>query len=313
MAIKPASPALDRMAAKIKEGEIALDISKEIDAFKFTTEDLIRDLPRHRAHVLGGVNMTVSSADLMLASKDDMVGMLYDLRTKRCESISNTFNAAQLKQYLRQHQRRLGGTKRELINRILDEVWGMSLKTLQMRFAMPKQDAVQDGLTLPLSDDAMNLLSALDDGYLKQLETEFGVSIAVDKQKHEVRVTGVMHHVRGALSTLRERLTANTTIQVELEKYGVPRKLSVKHTGRITSVINRATGGAMRFKDGEYFVRGDSSVASLDAQRALVRAMVEPANETLFVVAPEGMSDLAACTVVPTADPFSHSPTFVPD
>ncbi|KAJ2882336.1 hypothetical protein IWW38_005675 [Coemansia aciculifera] len=25
------------------------------------------------------------------------------------------------------------------------------------------------------------------------------------------------------------------------------------------------------------------------------------------------MSDLAACTVVPTADPFSHSPTFVPD
>ncbi|KAJ2889540.1 hypothetical protein IWW38_004643, partial [Coemansia aciculifera] len=83
MAIKPASPALDRMVAKIKEGEIALDISKEIDAFKFTTEDLIRDLPRHRAHVLGGVNMTVSSADLMLASKDDMVGMLYDLRTKR--------------------------------------------------------------------------------------------------------------------------------------------------------------------------------------------------------------------------------------
>ncbi|KAJ2446132.1 hypothetical protein GGF42_005785 [Coemansia sp. RSA 2424] len=313
MAIKPASPALDRMAAKIKEGEVALDISKEIDSFKFTTEDLIRDLPMHRAQVLGGVDMTVSSADLMLASKDDMVGMLYDLRTKRCESIGSAFNGAQLKQYLRQHQLKQSGTKKEMTNRILNDVWGISLKALEARFAIPKEDADQDGLTLPLSDDTMGLLNTLDDGYLRQLETEFGVKIAVDAQKREARVTGVMHHVRGALSTLRERLTANTTVQVELAKYGVPRKLSAKHMGRIAGVINRATGGALSHKDGEYFVRGDSPVAALDAQRALVRAMVEPANEALFAVTPECMSDLPACTVVPAADPFSHPPEFVPD
>ncbi|KAJ2756481.1 hypothetical protein GGI19_000819 [Coemansia pectinata] len=313
MAIKPTSPALTRMAAKIKESEVAMDIAKEVDSFKFTTEDLIRALPMHRAQLLGGVDMTVSSADLMLSSKDDMVGMLYDLRTKRVESIVRAFNGAQLKQYLRQHQLKEGGTKKEMVNRILNDVWGISLKALEARFAMPKEDADQDGLTLPLSDDTMALLRTLEDGSLRQLEEEFGVKIMVDSQKREARVTGVMHHVRGALSTLRERLTANTTVQVELAKYGVPRVLSEKHTGRIAGVINRATGGALSNKNGEYFVRGDSPFAALDAQRALVGAMVEPKNQALFVVASEGISDLAACTVAPAANPFSQPPTFVPD
>ncbi|KAJ2879869.1 hypothetical protein H4R27_005065 [Coemansia aciculifera] len=313
MAIKPTSPALTRMAAKIKESEVGMDIAKEVDSFKFTTEDLIRALPMHRAQLLGGVDMTVSSADLMLSSKDDMVGMLYDLRTKRVESIVSAFNGAQLKQYLRQHQLKEGGTKKEMVNRILNDVWGISLKALEARFAMPKEDADQDGLTLPLSDDTMALLRTLEDGSLRQLEEEFGVKIMVDSQKREARVTGVMHHVRGALSTLRERLTANTTVQVELAKYGVPRVLSEKHTGRIAGVINRATGGALSNKNGEYFVRGDSPFAALDAQRALVGAMVEPKNQALFVVAPEGISDLAACTVAPAANPFSQPPTFVPD
>ncbi|KAJ2807704.1 hypothetical protein H4S07_003538 [Coemansia furcata] len=313
MAIKPTSPALTRMAAKIKEGQVAMDIVKEVDSFKFTTEDLIRTLPMHRAQLLGGVDMTVSSADLMLSSKDDMVGMLYDLRTKRVESIVGAFNGTQLKQYLRQHQLKEGGTKKEMANRILNDVWGISLKALEARFAMPKEAADQDGLTMPLSDDTMALLSTLEKGYLKQLEEEFGVEIAVDSHKREARVTGVMHHVRGALSTLRERLTANTTVQIELEKYGVPRALSAKHTGRIAGVINRATGGALSNKNGEYFVRGDSPVAALDAQRALVCAMVEPKNQSLFVVAPDGITDLAACTAVPASDPFSQPPTFVPD
>ncbi|KAJ2746328.1 hypothetical protein GGI20_001450 [Coemansia sp. BCRC 34301] len=313
MAIKLQSPALERMAEKIKEGQVALDISKEVDSFKFTTEDLIRDLPMHRAQILGGVDMTVSSADLMLAPKDEMVSMLYDLRAKRCESIVNAFNGNQLKKYLRQHQLKISGTKKELVNRILNDVWGISLKALETRFTMPKEDADQDGLTLPLSDDTVRLLSALEDGYLRQLETEFRVKIAVDAQKREARVTGVMHHVRGALSTLRERLMANTTVQVELARYGVPRRLSAKHTGRITGTINRATGGALSHKDGEYFARGDSPAVALDAQRALVHALVEPANESLFVVVPESVADLAACTVVPVADPFSHPPTFVPD
>ncbi|KAJ2061258.1 hypothetical protein GGI17_003207 [Coemansia sp. S146] len=313
MAIKPTSPALTRMAAKIKESEVAMDIAKEVDSFRFTTEDLIRALPMHRAQLLGGVDMTISSADLMLSSKDDMVGMLYDLRTKRVESIISAFNGAQLKLYLRQHQLKESGTKKEMVNRILNDVWGISLKALEARFAMPKEDADQDGLTLALSDDTMALLSTLEGGSLRQLEEEFGVKIMVDSQKREARVTGIMHHVRGALSTLRERLTANTTVQVELERYGVPRVLSEKHTGRIAGVINRATGGALSNKNGEYFVRGDSPFAALDAQRALVGAMVEPKNQALFVVASEGISDLAACTVAPAANPFSQPPTFVPD
>ncbi|KAJ2043054.1 hypothetical protein H4S04_006971 [Coemansia sp. S16] len=313
MAIKPTSPALTRMAAKIKEGEVAMDIVKEVDHFKFTTEDLIRALPMHRAQLLGGVDMTVSSADLMLSSKEDMVGMLYDLRTKRVESIISAFNGAQLKQYLQQHKLKEAGTKKEMVNRILNDVWGISLKALEARFAMPKEDADQDGLTMPLSDDTITLLRTLEDGYLRQLEEEFRVKIVVDSQKREARVTGVMHHVRGALSTLRERLTANTTVQVELAKYGVPRVLSEKHTGRIAGVINRATGGALSSKNGEYFVRGDSPVAALDAQRALVSAMVEPKNQALFVVVPEGISDMATCTVTPASSPFSQPPTFVPD
>ncbi|KAJ2447857.1 hypothetical protein GGI03_007344, partial [Coemansia sp. RSA 2337] len=313
MAIKPTSPALTRMAAKIKEGEVAMDIVKEVDHFKFTTEDLIRALPMHRAQLLGGVDMTISSADLMLSSKEDMVGMLYDLRTKRVESIISAFNGAQLKQYLQQHKLKEAGTKKEMVNRILNDVWGISLKALEARFAMPKEDADQDGLTMPLSDDTITLLRTLEDGYLRQLEEEFRVKIVVDSQKREARVTGVMHHVRGALSTLRERLTANTTVQVELAKYGVPRVLSEKHTGRIAGVINRATGGALSSKNGEYFVRGDSPVAALDAQRALVSAMVEPKNQALFVVVPEGISDMATCTVTPASSPFSQPPTFVPD
>ncbi|KAJ2489704.1 hypothetical protein IWW37_003761 [Coemansia sp. RSA 2050] len=313
MVLKPTSPALTRMAAKIKEGEVAMDIAKEVDCFKFTTEDLIRALPMHRAQVLGGVDMAISSADLMLSSKEEMVSMLYDLRTKRVEAVVRAFNGAQLKQYLRQHQLRVSGTKKEMVNRILNDVWGISLKALETRFAMPKEAPNQDGLTMPLSDEALALLNTLEDGHLKRLEAEFGVKIAVDLQKREVRATGIMHHVRGALSTLRESLTANTTVQIELAKYGVIRALSKTHTQSIFLAINRATGGALSLNNGEFFVRGDSPIAALDAQRAVLHAMIEPKNQALFVVAPEVISDTPACTVVPAANPFSQPPTFVPD
>ncbi|KAJ2699834.1 hypothetical protein H4218_002408 [Coemansia sp. IMI 209128] len=313
MALKPTSPALTKMAAKIKEGELAMDIAKEVDHFKFTTEDLIRALPMHRAQLLGGVDTTVSSADLMLASKEDMVSMLYDLRTKRVDSIAKAFNGAQLKQYLRQHQLRASGTKKEMVNRILNDVWGISLRALETRFAMPKEDADQDGLTMPLSKDTMALLDTLEDGFLKQLEAEFGVKIAVDLQKREVRVTGVMHRVRGALSTLRESLTANTTVQMELAKYGEVRALSETHLKFISRAINRTAGGALSLSGGEFFVRGDSLVTALDTQRAVLHAVVEPKNQALFVVTPEGISGSPACTLVPAANPFSQPPTFVPD
>ncbi|KAJ2474150.1 hypothetical protein GGI02_000277 [Coemansia sp. RSA 2322] len=313
MAVKPESPALSRMAKKINDSSLAVDVKKDIDRFKFTTEDLIQALPMYRAQKLGGVDMTVSSADLMLASKEDMLSMLCELRAQRCETILKAFTGPQLKQYLRQHKLSTSGTKGEMVSRILDKVWSISLKTLEMRFSTPKGGDGQDGMTLPLSKHAMDLLRALDSKFLSQLEIEFGVKIVVHESKQEVRVSGAMHHVRGALSTLREKLTADTTVQVDLAKYGTPRVLSPKHVGRIIGTLNRAVDGTLSHMSGEYFARGDRPIVALEAQRALVGAMVEPTHRSLFAVVPECIVDSHVCTMTPTADPFSQPLTFVPD
>ncbi|KAJ2373086.1 hypothetical protein IW150_003788 [Coemansia sp. RSA 2607] len=223
------------------------------------------------------------------------------------------FNSKQLQEYLRKHGHKTSGTKDMLIMRIVDKVWGISGRDFEARLAKSTQRTTDDGIVLPLGDEAWSQLQEVEDDFIKQIEHDFSVKISFDDAKRSVKAIGSMHNVRAALSSLREGLAARTTVEVTLGHYGTPRNLSAKHAFRISNRLNQAVPAAtVSYYEGEMFVGGER-LAALDAQQALVDAMVEDTSSKFVAVVPESLSQALVTTLVPAAAVFSKPKTFLPD
>lgn len=314
LALNPESPALASMVQKLSQGQLPLEIEQEIDSQKFTTDDLLRDLPSFRArHHHPRSSHEVGLSDLTMQSNRETLDMLHALRNERCQRVQDMFTNDQLKQYLRVHSKRVSGAKAALVNRIVDEVWGLSSSVIQTSLATnleERRSTAGDGMTLTLGLDAWALFCELEPRRLKQIEQEFGVRIVADKEKKTIRASGTMRHVRGALSRLREALTARTILPVDLTRYGRRRQVSDSHVGNIIGTLNKLLeGSVLNYHSGEFFVRGDNAADAMEAQKALADALTEPSNTSQWVVAPEN----ATATLVPAADPFGQPRVFVPN
>ncbi|KAI8323287.1 hypothetical protein GQ54DRAFT_332624 [Martensiomyces pterosporus] len=313
LAVKPESAAMSRMIQKIESGHGAVDVIQDIDAFRFTTDDLLRSLQTVRAQRVGDSTMSVSPADLVATANEETLEMLSSARNIRVEAIKGAFKADQLKEYLRANGRKATGTKGAMVNRIINEVWGISSKALEARFNKPQPDQSQDGMVLPLGDESLEQIHVLDKGCFGELENEFKVKIQFDDKGKSLRVTGAIHNVRAALSVLREKLVAKTTVEVDLARYGTPRNVSPEHAKAIAKRLSRFSNGVVSYFDGEFFVSSDSRIDALETQQALVDSMVEREGESLFVVVPESVVDSPLCTVALAADPFSLPHTTAPN
>ncbi|KAJ2779126.1 hypothetical protein H4R18_004191 [Coemansia javaensis] len=330
MGLRPLSPAIESMAGKIGEqaaGPAVVDVEAEIERLRFTAADLLRDLPKYSASELGSAGAMASGGDLAAVSREAALDAVRAIRRARGEAIRGMFRADQLREYLRRHGRRTSGTKGELAERIIGEVWGTTVQAVEARLAAAEERAEGDGLSMALSDEAAAQVEQLvgggeggeggeGGGALAAIEREFGVAIAVDRAGQTLRVTGRMGDARAALSTLRERLAASTTVELDLARHGRPRALAAERVQRICSAVSRAFGGdgtATCF-DGGIFARGRTRADALDVQQALVDALVEPAHGALLLaVVPAALAGARAATVVPAADMVSKPRAFVPN
>ncbi|KAJ1949249.1 hypothetical protein EC988_004847, partial [Linderina pennispora] len=301
MGVRPESPAIVRMADSFAESAPSFDIVAELDAFRFSSEDLIRQLPAVRTQLASDASVSISPAELAATNRKETLDLLNELRVDRAEKIKGAFRVDQLKEYLERHGKPVSGSKGKLVNRIITDVWGISPTALELKLNKPKEEAVQDGIDLPLSSASLEAVRKLEDDVFAQLEREFNVRIVLGQDK--LRVTGVMHNVRAALSVLRERIVAKATVQVKLEKYGRPRGVSEQHAQAIVGKIGRQANGKVTVSEGEYFVTSDSPADAVDLQHALVKAMVEAKHQTVLVVAADEIKDALACTAIPAADP----------
>ncbi|KAI7833912.1 hypothetical protein BX661DRAFT_177800 [Kickxella alabastrina] len=310
MGISEPSAALRRMTQQISTGELDVNTQSDIDAFRFTTDDLLRDLPMQRARVLG--DATTAAMSLAVASREETTELLAVGRRQRAEQIKRAFTAKQLGAYLGAHGERRGGTKSELAMRIIDKLWGISAREFAARLEKPREPtAVADGLTLPLGEGAQEQVRQLAPGAVAELEREYAVTIAIAPDCATVRAAGPMHAVRGALSALRERLTADTTVEVDVARYTARRPLSARHVSRVAGKLAHAMAHVtVSSCDGELFVGGERR-AALDAQQALVSALGE-SRDAFFGVVPRALSGPVA-TLVPAAAVFSRPRSFVPD
>ncbi|KAJ1964582.1 hypothetical protein GGI12_001325 [Dipsacomyces acuminosporus] len=301
------------MVQKIEAGYEDINVNRDIESFRFTAEDLLKSLSEQRAKIVGNSTMAVGPAQLTAAVNEEMLYLLHSARKARIDRIKHAFKADQLKEYLRANGKKTTGTKDAMVGRIIDEVWGLSSRVLESKFNEPKPDQNQDGMTLTLGEESMEHIGALKNDYLKQLEKEFKVNIVLNEKEKSLRVTGVMHNVRAALSVLREKLIAKTTVEVNLAQYGTPRSLSAQHMELIAKKINTFSDGNVSYFDGELFVSSDSRISSLQSQQALVEALLEHENTSTFIVVPDGLSGSLSCTLVPAADPISQPHTAIPN
>ncbi|KAJ2778745.1 hypothetical protein GGI15_004082 [Coemansia interrupta] len=311
MAVREPSEALRRMAQMISNNQQPQDAGGEIESFRFTTDDLIRELPAFRAKSLG--SKAAAEASLVIATMEERIRLMDECRRSRINDIKTAFNAKQLQEYLRHHGQKTSGSKDLLIVRIVDKVWGISGRDFEARLAKSTERTTDDGIVLPLGDEAWSQLQEIEDDFIKQIEYDFSVKISFDEAKRSVKANGSMHNVRAALSSLREGLTARTTVEVVLDQYGTPRRLSAKHASRISSRLNHAVPAAtVSNYEGQVFVGGER-LAALDAQQALVDAMVEDPSSQFVAVVPESLTQALVSTLVPAAAVFSRSRSFLPD
>ncbi|KAJ2716358.1 hypothetical protein H4R19_000690, partial [Coemansia spiralis] len=208
---------------------------------------------------------------------------------------------------------RVSGTKGVLVERIIDRVWGITAQSLVERSAEAERRPDEDGVTMRLSDDAAAQVAAMEDGALAGIAKEFDVAIEFRESDPSLRVTGRIQAARAALSVLREKLAADATVQVRMERYGTPRPLPSSHISQMRKAIHWEfrDRGTVTFFDGELFVRGQTRGDSLAIQHALVEALVEPAHTTLFVVVPAA-AEASALTVVAATDLVSAPRGFTP-
>ncbi|KAJ2454069.1 hypothetical protein EV183_001792 [Coemansia sp. RSA 2336] len=309
----PESPALAQMAAKIASGVDTGDVMSEIEAQRFDTSSLVSEMPKHFITNLETAD-PLRNWDMAHLSMTKSIEMLVNMRKHRIRKIGGMFTLAQLKRYLREHGENISGTKRTLMERIVTQVWGVSYESLHKRCTQALKKADEDGMDMPLSSETVEQVEKLEAKYLFELECKFDVKIFLDDRLKKLRVTGPIHNVRSVLGLLRDKLAKDRVVQMELEKYGTPRALSPQYLGKIVTSIASAYGqdGTATCFNESLYVRGHSRADSLDLQQALVNALVEPENRTLFVVVPHGISKEETVTIVPAVDMQSKPRTFIP-
>ncbi|KAJ2845640.1 hypothetical protein IWW36_004699 [Coemansia brasiliensis] len=301
------------MAAKIASGVETGDVMSEIEAQRFDTSSLVNEMPKHFIRNLETAD-PLRNLDMAQLSITKSIEMLVNMRKHRIRKIGSMFTLAQLKRYLRERGENVSGTKRTLMERIVTQVWGVSYESLHKRCMQALKKADEDGMDMPLSSETAEQVEKLEAKYLFELECKFDVKISLDSRLKKLRVTGPIHNVRSVLGLLRDKLAKDRVIQMDLEKYGTPRSLSPQYLGKIVSTIASTygqDGTATCFNEGLY-VRGHSRADSLDLQQALVDALIEPEDRTLFVVVPQAISEEKVATIVPSVDMQSKPRTFIP-
>ncbi|KAJ2152526.1 hypothetical protein J3F82_002620 [Coemansia sp. RSA 637] len=311
--MRPPSEALARMAAKIAAKGDSSNASRELDLMRFTPAEIVKDLPKYYANKMRDT-MTSPTTDLSKFSLDSTIELLDQIRAKRITEIQQTFSSEQLKAYLKQHKQKMSGSKKVLVERIVMNVWGITESAVRERCEQIERRADADGMTLPLSHEAAEQLAATDPEYFGELEHEFSVKIVLDVEQKTVRVTGIMHGVRGALSRLREKLASDCMVVMDLEQYGKPRRVSHPYIVKLANMVNKGYGedGTLAYFDGAFYARGHARADSLDIQQAIIDAMVEPSNTTTFFVEPLQADTVNSATIVPAVDMVSKPRTFVP-
>ncbi|KAJ2806031.1 hypothetical protein H4R20_001847 [Coemansia guatemalensis] len=309
------SPAIKRMVQRIERVQEPVDIKADIESFRFSSTDLLKDLPKHYSQGMGDAAALSTADDLASISKEKAVEVLRQIRRQRARQISTAFTQEQLRRYLEMNGQKMTGNKGVLTERIINKVWGIRVDVLEERLAREEKKADNSGMTMPLSEEVRKQLETVESGFWKQLESEFGVVIEPNLPEKMIRVSGKMHSVRATLSSIRERLAADATVVVDLKKYGKLRPLTPKHTNVLSARIQKSFGtdGTIVHFNGEFFARGTTRADSLDVQQALVDALIEPVHSTLFVGAPNHSSAFARTTLVPTVDLISKPRTFVPE
>ncbi|KAJ2342708.1 hypothetical protein GGF43_005865, partial [Coemansia sp. RSA 2618] len=319
MALRPQPSGLAQMVAKIAAQSSTQGADSEIEKMRFTAPELIRDLPKYYSNVMSESMQDSKAAiggiaDLSTFSLDKTTELLNQIRESRASEIQQMFSQQQLGAYLRQHGQAATGTKRVQIKRIIAKVWGITTEGIREQCKQIGRKADEDGMVMPLNSEAVAQLSNIENEYLRELERQFGVHIVLDTQKKTVRVTGIMHNVRGALSRLRDKLAGDRMVQMDMERYGTLRPLSHMHVSMVTNTVNQTFGddGTVVYFDGELLARGHTRADTLDIQQALIDAFVEPEDSTLFVVVPKAAAESESATIVAAADMISKPRTFIP-
>ncbi|KAJ1817058.1 hypothetical protein LPJ75_001826, partial [Coemansia sp. RSA 2598] len=218
IAVKQPSEALERTNKKILDSQKPKDAGNDIDLFKFTTDDLFRDILPLCAKKKK--SLVAAEAYLATATTEQRLDLVHECRMARVERIKQAFKSTQLQNYLRQNGHKAHGNKDALVGRIIDNVWGISGRDFEKRLARASERMVADGLELPLSQESWDQLQNVDSAFLENLERDFKVKIELLHDSKKVKASGDMHGVRSALSALREGLAAYTTVEIDLKKYG---------------------------------------------------------------------------------------------
>ncbi|KAJ2882100.1 hypothetical protein FB639_002462 [Coemansia asiatica] len=310
IAVKQPSAALTRMSELIMDSQKPKDAGDTIEHFKFTTDDLLRDIVPLCAQKTK--SMAAAEVYLATATSDQRLDLIHECRQMRVERIKQAFNAKQLQGYLRQNGQKTQGTKDVLVGRVIDKVWGITGRDFETRLAKASENKVSEGLELPLNQESWDQLQRIDKEFLETLERDFKVKIELIGDCQKVRASGDMHSVRGAMSALREGLAAYTAVEVDLARYGRPRKLSPKHLYRVASRVSQGSKATITSFEGELFVSGERS-AALEAQNALVDALTEEDSSLFYALVPELISQSLLTTLVPATAMLSKPPSYILD
>ncbi|KAJ2402443.1 hypothetical protein GGI23_000715 [Coemansia sp. RSA 2559] len=313
MAIKPMPPAIQRTIEKLEKKIPVVDITKEIERYRFTAADIFEMLPEH----IAGTRRPDAQADATrvgTASREDLLKEMHNIRNKRAAEIVGAFTARQLQEYLRSHNLFTTGTKATLVNRIIQNVWRTTPDTVTSWFDVAHKKTEDAGMAMSLGASALEQLKALDPQIMAGIEKDHNVKVNIDSEKSRINIAGKLADARVALSNLREIMTAGTTVEVDRSQYGTLRELSDKKISHIVREIGKTGVGKARshitYNNGELFVNGVERHDVRDTFDALIQATVEPTNSTAFVVVP-GALQQSACTMVPTIDMFSLRPTTI--
>ncbi|ORX66591.1 hypothetical protein DL89DRAFT_65375 [Linderina pennispora] len=76
MGVRPESPAIVRMADSFAEAAPSFDIVAELDAFRFSSEDLIRQLPAVRTQLASDASVSISPAELAATNRKETLDLL---------------------------------------------------------------------------------------------------------------------------------------------------------------------------------------------------------------------------------------------
>ncbi|KAJ1916982.1 hypothetical protein H4219_003453 [Mycoemilia scoparia] len=221
--------------------------------------------------------------------------------------IDNKFTSRQIKDYLKLIGLKCGGTKRVLIDRVMEVGWGLLiLENIGKRRSVGQTSGVQRE-ALDLEYSQFQVVLTKNRSYYEGLEKAMNVVITMDPTSQKIHIAGAQQNVEKAKAKILEMIESSKSVNINIPDSGLPTKVTSRTIDILKGSVSKYYKAKLNLENGRLVLTGKNPSLLQKAKRSIIPLLVE-SNDNVVVAATKNALYETPLQITPHSDPVRMSP-----